>query len=210
MTVHLTFSKGQRFNSFSCIISEEGSSGRMDESAVIKRCLGGDSACFRQIMDGHTPHLMAAAMTILGNRQDAEDICQETFLQAFHHLSDLNGGGNLRGWLYTILYRRCLNAVKRRKKFTGILGRLRAEHTPWILSEDSQPGGSGSLPTGLYATLSPKERTVLSLWINEDYSAVEIAAILGCPSGTARYYLFTVRKKIKILLENNHESLPRH
>lgn len=182
----------------------------MDEPVVIKRCLGGDSACFRQIIDDHTPHLMAAAMTILGNRQDAEDICQETFLQAFHHLSSFNGGGNLRAWLYTILYRRCLNVVKRKKMFSGILGRLRAEHAPLILPEVSQPGGSSRLPAGLNEALSPKERTVLSLWINEGYSAVEIAAILGCPSGTARYYLFTVRKKIKVLLENTHESLPRH
>ena len=182
----------------------------MDETAIIKRCLGGDSACFQQIVNNHTPHLMAAALTVLGNRQDAEDICQETFLQAFHHLSSFDGDKNLRAWLYTILYRRCLNAVKKKKRFTGILGRLRAEPMPWILSEDSQLGYSDSLPAGLYEKLSPKERTVLSLWINEGYSAVEIAAILGCPSGTARYYLFTVRKKIKVLLENTHESLPRH
>ncbi len=182
----------------------------MDESAAIKRCLGGDHGCFRQIVNDYTPHLMAAAMTVLGNRQDAEDICQETFLQAFHHLSSFDGDRNLRAWLYTILYRRCLNAVKKRKKFTGVLGRLKTESTPWGFSKDPQPGDAEGLSAELYKTLSPKERTVLSLWINEGYKAAEIAAILGCPAGTARYYLFTVRKKIRALWEKTHESLPKH
>jgi RNA polymerase sigma-70 factor (ECF subfamily) len=182
----------------------------MDESAIIKRCLDGDSACFQQIVNNHTPHLMAAALTVLGNRQDAEDICQETFLQAYHHLSSFDGDRNLRAWLYTILYRRCLNAVKKKKKFTGVLGRLKTESMPWTFSEDSRLGDWEGIPAELYETLSPKERTVLSLWINEGYKAVEIASILGCPSGTARYYLFTVRKKIKAILEKTHESLPKH
>jgi len=182
----------------------------MDESAIIRRCLGGDSASFQQIVNNHTPHLMAAAMTVLGNRQDAEDVCQETFLQAFHHLSSFNGDRNLRAWLYTILYRRCLNAVKKRKKFTGVLGRLKTESMPLMSSGDSRPGDLEVLPAELYRALSPKERTVLSLWINEGYKAVEIAAILGCPSGTARYYLFTARKKLRALMEKTHDSLPKH
>lgn len=182
----------------------------MDESAIIRRCLGGDSECFQQIVNDHTPHLMAAAMTVLGNRQDAEDICQETFLQAFHHLASFDGDRNLRAWLYTILYRRCLNVVKKRKRFTGILGRLKKEPIPWTLYRDSRPGDAEDLPAELFRTLSPKERSVLALWINEGYKAVEIAGILGCPSGTARYYLFTARKKIRTVLEKTHESLPKH
>jgi RNA polymerase sigma-70 factor (ECF subfamily) len=180
----------------------------MDERAVIKRCLEGDPGSFRQIVDGHKAPLMATAMTVLGNRQDAEDICQETFLQAYRHLAGFDSGRDLRAWLYTILYRRCLNVIKKKKRLAGALDRLKTDPGPWARSAD--PGGAGpiTLPAGLSEALGPKERTVLSLWVNEGYTAVEIAAILGCPPGTARYHLFTVRKKIRALTERKHENLP--
>ena len=111
----------------------------MDERAIVKRCLEGDVACFQQIVDGHKAPLMATAMTVLGNRQDAEDICQETFIQAYRHLSSFDSDRNLRAWLYTILYRRCLNAAKKKRRFAIILDRLRAEPGSWRSPDPSPP-----------------------------------------------------------------------
>jgi RNA polymerase sigma-70 factor, ECF subfamily len=179
----------------------------MDEQAIIKRCLEGNPGSFRQIVIDHQAPLMATAMTVLGNRQDAEDICQETFIQAYRHLASFDSGRNMRAWLYTILYRRCLNAAKKKTKFAGILSRLKAEPVAWAPARDPDPGQTTALPAGLYDSLIPRERTVLSLWVNEGYTAAEIAAILGCPAGTVRYDLFNVRKKIKVLTEKSHESL---
>ncbi len=179
----------------------------MDEQAIVKRCLEGDVGCFQQIVVSHKAPLMATAMTVLGNRQDAEDICQETFIQAYRHLSSFDSGRSLRAWLYTILYRRCLNAAKRKKKFAGILGHLKAEPGSWMPSPDPRRTDPVALPSGLYEALNPRERTVLSLWVNEGYTAAEIAAILGCPPGTARYDLYNVRKKIRTMMEKTHENL---
>jgi RNA polymerase sigma-70 factor (ECF subfamily) len=181
----------------------------MDEQGIIKRCLDGETESFRQIVASHTAPLMAAAMTILGNRQDAEDICQETFIQAYRHLSSFDAGRNLRAWLYTILYRRCINAVKRKRKFAGILNKLKAEPEAWTPGDDPRPGNTASLPSGLYEILSVRERAVLSLWVNEGYTAVEISAVLECTPSTVRFYLFNVRKKIRELMEKDHASLPR-
>ncbi len=182
----------------------------MDEQEIIKRCLEGDAGCFQKIVANHTAHLMAAAMTILGNRQDAEDVCQETFIQAYRYLSSFDTGKSLRVWLYTILYRRCLNALKRKKKLAGILNRLKAEPESWIPAHNSDSEEGKALPPGFYKILNPRERTILSLWINEGYTAIEMSAILKCSPGTARYYLFNVRKKIRAFMEKNHESLSNH
>ena len=150
---------------------------------------------------------MAAAMTVLGNRQDAEDICQETFVQAYRHLASFDSGRDLRAWLYTILYRRCLNVIKRKKKLAGLLDRLRADPGAWAGSPDQGPAGSEAVPAGFYGALNPKERTVLSLWVNEGYTAAEIGSVLGCPPGTARYYLCNVRRKIRSLMEKKDENV---
>jgi RNA polymerase sigma-70 factor (ECF subfamily) len=179
----------------------------MDDQAIVRRCLEGDLECFQQIVLSHKAPLMAAAMTVLGNRQDAEDICQETFIQAFRHLASFDSGRDLRAWLYTILYRRCLNAAKRKRRFAGLLARLKAEPGSWTVHHDPRPDDPAVLPSGLYEVLNPRERTVLSLWVNEGYTAAEIAAILGYPPGTARYDLFNVRKKIRVLTEKEHENV---
>jgi len=180
----------------------------MDEQALVRRCLEGDSGCFQQIVINHKGPLMATAITVLGNRQDAEDICQETFVQAYRHLSSFDSGRNLRAWLYTILYRRCVNAAKRKKKLAGILDLVKADPGGWMPSLNPHKTEPVALPSGLYESLNPRERTVLTLWVNEGYTATEIAAILGYPPGTARYDLFNIRKKIKTLTEKKHEKLP--
>jgi RNA polymerase sigma-70 factor, ECF subfamily len=180
----------------------------MDEQAIVKRCLEGDTGSFQQIVVSHKAPLMATAMTVLGNRQDAEDICQETFIQAYRHLSSFDSGKNLRAWLYTILYRRCLNVAKRKRRFASVLDRLRADPESWVPSANPVPADSVPLPSVFYEALNPSERTVLSLWVNEGYTAAEIASILGCPPGTARYHLFNVRKKVRALTEKQHENLP--
>jgi RNA polymerase sigma-70 factor (ECF subfamily) len=182
----------------------------MDEQAVIRRCLEGDAGSFQQIVAAHESPLMAMAMTILGNRQDAEDIVQETFIQAYRHLASFDSGRNLRSWLCTVLYRRCLNAIKRKKKILGILNRLKAEHVAWAPAHDHGADERSLLPAEVFNVLNAKERTVLSLWANEGYTAAEIAAVLGCPAGTARYYLFNVRRKIRSFSERSHENMPRH
>jgi RNA polymerase sigma-70 factor, ECF subfamily len=180
----------------------------MDDQAIVRRCLEGDPGSFRQIVDGHKAPLMAAAMTVLGNRQDAEDICQETFVQAYRHLASFDSGRDLRAWLYTILFRRCLNVLKRKKRFAGVLDRLRADPGRWGRSLEPEAAGRTTLPSGIDEVLNPKERTVLSLWVNEGYTAAEIGNILGCPPGTARYYLCNVRRKIRSLMEKKDESVP--
>ncbi len=177
----------------------------MDDRELVRRCLEGQSGDFRPIVERYSAPLLAAAITILGNRQDAEDLCQETFVQAYFHLSRFDTTRNLKVWLYTILYRRCLNVLKRKRRLAAVLNRIKFEPGAWISPANPGPGASIGLPPALYRRLSARERTVLSLWANDGYTAAEIAAIIGRAPSTARCILFTVRKKIRALLESEKE-----
>jgi len=75
------------------------------------------------------------------------------------------------------------------------------------LATPANPGLSRSLPSVLLEQLKAKERTALSLWANEGYTAREISEVLRCSASTARVYLFQARKKIKKILEQGHVSL---
>lgn len=61
----------------------------MDEKQVIAECLKDKTDSFRQIVETYADQMMALALSLLGNRQDAEDVCQEAFVQAFRNLPSL-------------------------------------------------------------------------------------------------------------------------
>ena len=179
----------------------------MDEHALIAACLRGQGEEFGRIMDLYASPLMAMALNVLGNREDAEDACQEAFVQAFRHLARYDPARSFRTWLFTILFRRCLDVLKRRRRARSLAAKAGAEPTHRLYVEPAESEGKRDLPRELLRRLSPRERTALALWANEGFTAAEIADIVRCSPATARVYLFNARRKIKSLLENGHGTL---
>jgi len=159
------------------------------------------------IVERYTAPAIALAMNILGNRDDAEDACQELFIQVYRHLKSYDKDKSFKNWVYTILYRRCLDNLKRRRRSAELVKKLGRES---VLAAPANPGHSHpprSLPSDLLERLKAKERTALCLWANEGYTAQEIGEVLRCSASTVRVYLFQARKKIKKLLEQGDVSL---
>lgn len=99
----------------------------MDDNEIIAACLRGGREGFRDIVDRHQGPALAMALNILRNRQDAEDICQEAFVQAFRSLAQFDPRRSFRTWLFTILYRKCLDLLKRKRRFQSAFARVRYE-----------------------------------------------------------------------------------
>ena len=181
----------------------------MDERATIDGCLRGDAASGRALVEGYGTLVLSVALNVLGNRQDAEDVCQETFIQVFRRLDRYDRARPFKTWLLTIAYRRSLDMLRKKRRFSEFSVRARFDPAFGGLGADPGRGDPAPLPSKLLATLSPRERTALTLWANEGYAAAYIAEVLGCSASTARVYLFNARRKIKILLGNDHELLQK-
>jgi RNA polymerase sigma-70 factor (ECF subfamily) len=186
---------------------ESGSTDPMGEIEAIDDCLRGNGEEFHVIVEAFQAPLMALAVNVLGNRQDAEDACQEAFIQAFRRLDRYDRRLSLKNWLYTILYRRCLDALKRKKRFRLFFARASAEPGADGRSVFEDPLDRREIAEDILNRLSPRERLVVVLWANEGLTAAEIAAVAGCTPSTARVYLFNARKKIKKLMEKGHGTL---
>jgi RNA polymerase sigma-70 factor (ECF subfamily) len=175
----------------------------MGDNEIVAACLRGQGEEFRQIVDNYQGPVMALAMNILGNRQDAEDVSQETFIQVYRNLGRFDPRQSFRNWIFTILYRRCLDQLKKKRRFQSAFARAKHE-APRGTPDAAAAGRAQPLPKEILGCLKPRERTVLALWANEGLTAAEIADVLGCSASTARVYLFNSRKKIKSLLEKSH------
>ncbi|MFZ2054059.1 MAG: RNA polymerase sigma factor [Candidatus Aminicenantales bacterium] len=179
----------------------------MDEQALIAGCLQGRTEDFRVIVERYSVPAMALAMNILGNHSDAEDACQDLFIQVYRNLKSYDMSRSFKNWLYTILYRRCLDHLRRRRRSAELVKKMGHET---VLATPANPGSGEKprrLPSDLLESLKAKERTALCLWANEGYSSQEISEVLRCSASTARVYLFQARKKIKKLLEQGDVSL---
>ena len=178
----------------------------MDDNDIIAACLRGGLEQFRDIVDRHQGPALAMALNILRNRQDAEDVCQEAFVQAYRNLAQFDPRRSFRTWLFTILYRRCLDLLKRKRRFQSAFARVRHETPLHASGAAARPARDRMLPEEMLGRLSPKERTALCLWANEGFTAAEIADVLGCSASTSRVTLFNARKKIKLILEKNYAA----
>ena len=92
----------------------------------------GDRAEFARLVDTYSSPIYRLGLKMLGNEQDAEDILQNTFLNALTHLADFEGRSSLSTWLYRIAANEALMLIRKRK--------------PNINIEDMQPEDADDVP----------------------------------------------------------------
>ena len=88
----------------------------VSDEILIKKSQEGDYSSFEELVKRHEKKIYNLAYRIMGNREDASDVLQETFLQAFRKLSSFKGDSNFSTWLYRIAVNICLMKKRKRKK----------------------------------------------------------------------------------------------
>lgn len=88
----------------------------MTDAMLVHRVLDGDTAAFTTLVDRHAAACTRFATRMLGNREDAEDATQETFLRAYRSLARYEERQAFRTWVFQILINRCRTAAVRRQR----------------------------------------------------------------------------------------------
>ncbi len=179
----------------------------MEDNQLLKSCLQGELEDFRKLMDKYRGKSLALAWNILGNREDAEDACQDAFVQVYLNLEKFDFSKNFKDWFFTILSNRCLDQLRKRTRFIKFFKTQKIEYRESVARRDLNPEPTPLFHSKLIEKLNPKERISVCLWANEGYSSNEIASVLRCSPSTARVHLFKARKKIKTLMEEGNVSL---
>ena len=149
------------------------------------------------LIEAQIPGLRRFASALLrGDRERADDLVQDTLERALSRWHLRRTEGNLRGWLYTILYNRFLTDQQRLRK-RGLHG---------ALTEESEiPGIDGGQDSALehrdllraFSALPEEQRSVLLLIVIEDLSYEETAQVLGVPIGTVMSRLSRARERLR-------------
>lgn len=87
----------------------------MDEITLLKRIIQGETALFKVIVEKYKDISLTLAYSILKDKEEAEDIVQDSFLKAFVNLSKFNHQSTFRSWLYRIVVNTSYHSIEKRK-----------------------------------------------------------------------------------------------
>jgi RNA polymerase sigma-70 factor (ECF subfamily) len=179
-----------------------------DDGALVRRMAAGDESALGLLYDRWSPLLHSVARRILSDPDDAEEVLEEAFWQAWRQAGRYEEGrGGVSTWLTMMVRSRALDRVRAR-------GRMREER--WaVLPEPSSANAfdSPAAPDALterseerriieaaVARLPPEQRETVELAYFRGMSQSEIAAALGQPLGT-------VKTRARLALQKLRESL---
>src|SRR6516162_3495363 len=179
-----------------------------DESHWPAAAYCGDGDAMRDqpsLIEAHIPGLRRFACALLrGDRQGADDLVQDCLERAVSRWHLRRAEGDVRGWLYTILYNRFLSEKNRQ-------GRRGVPDTPLEVAEAELPGVDGGQDWALehrdllraFAALPEEQRSVVLLIGVEDLSYEQAARVLGVPIGTVMSRLSRGRERLRHHMNGN-------
>jgi RNA polymerase sigma-70 factor, ECF subfamily len=173
---------------------------RAEESQLIARSRQGDSTAFARLIDQHKGHVLRVCVRLLGNLEDAKDVAQETFFQAFLALGRFREDSRFATWLYRIAVNLCQNALRRQ---SPSLEPLAASFRDPSLTPEATllRRERGWRVDQALQRLSPELRLAVVLRDVLGFSYAEIAATLEIPLGTVKSRISAARWALRRDLE---------
>ncbi len=157
----------------------------------------GDHDAFTTLLRRHDDQMRALAWSVLRDRSAMDDVLQDAYLKAYRNLKRFRGESRFSTWLHRIVYRTCLDHVRRRREVVG-------------LGDGDEPSAPGrphddvderlALHRAL-ATLDPETAAALVLVDRDGHSYEEAGHVLGIPAGTVASRLHRGRRALRAVLD---------
>ena len=183
------------------------------DAPLIAAARKGDTAPLEQLIRRHARAAARLAGRLLGNREDAEDVVQESFTRAFLNLEKFREKASFRTWLLKITLNVATDVLRKRSRRPG-LGDLVGQGTEGPPSPAAGPSRRAEARDQLdhlnqaLHDLPPRQKTALQLKIYEGLSYAEIASVLGTTEGAARVYLTLARQSLRRRFEQVGKNPP--
>lgn len=166
---------------------------------LIEGCRRGDSEAFRALFEQHKDMVYSIALRYSGDPAVAQDIAQDTFLKLFSTVGSFRGDSSFESWLYRTVVNSCLDQKRGTRRLTPLLDEILAMlRTPDVSALDEVLRSETSAHVrAVVESLAPDQRIVVVLRYTQGLSYDEIAAILGCASGTVASRLNRAHKVLE-------------
>lgn len=168
---------------------------------LVERCRVNDRRAQIQLYRKYCDGMFGVAMRFLRDRDEAEDVVQESFIKAFVSLEQFRGEVSFGAWLKRIVVNGCIDFLKRKTHTTEALDE---EHT--LIDQEEEVRFGEGIPLDRIAVaigdLPGKYRFVVQLFLVEGYDHGEIAQILDISEVASRSRLLRGKAQLKDKLKD--------
>jgi RNA polymerase sigma-70 factor (ECF subfamily) len=186
---------------------------------LLARALAGDAEAFGELCRAYETRLVRQAMTLCADAALAEELAQDTLVEAWKCLRRYNGRCQFFTWLCAILLNRYRNTVRQKRPLlfsaliaqgdgesAGALNELRAGES--LPDEAAQRQDEAALLQKCVTALPAKHQQVIHLRFYVDHSLEGISAALGCSVGTVKSRLFHALDKLRAMNALREQRAP--
>jgi RNA polymerase sigma-70 factor (ECF subfamily) len=170
----------------------------LDSPALVARAAQGDRPAFTLLFERHYPAIHAFAYRLSLCSAEADDIAQETFVQAARSLAGFRGEASFKNWLYTIATNKSRDRFRQRARRARLgeeLSTLADAHAA-DAGDDSSSSAHAAVRDALTG-LVPELREAVALVYYEGLNHAEAARVLGCAESTVSWRIFRAKHKLK-------------
>lgn len=153
----------------------------MQETDFIQQLKKGDERAFRRLVEDHSHMIFNTCYSFLKNRDDADDIAQDVFVEAFQSIHKFRSEANIRTWLYRIAINKSLNFMKRQKRhsFTDDFTKIKSDSLEEeAASRDTEDAERKKVLEQAIQSLSKNQRIAFTLHKIDEKSYKEISEIM--------------------------------
>lgn len=190
----------------------------MTDIEIISSILAGDRNSYAILVERHQSMVFHTCMGFVHNKEDADDLTQEIFIQAYQSLKSFKGEASFSTWLYRIAVNASLNRVRKTSK-TGLLSRLNTLLGNDPKSERNFQVAHQENPEELLLkseqakwvqealdSLPEKQRTAIVLSKYDELSQKEIAAVMGTTEGAVEALLQRAKANLREKLLSGYKK----
>ncbi|HEY7954779.1 MAG TPA: RNA polymerase sigma factor [Polyangia bacterium] len=175
-----------------------------DDRQLVARSRGGDRRAFGELVARHQRAIFLLAVRYLDNVEDARDVAQRTFVQAFQKLGRFRQESGFRTWVYRIAINLAVTALRERGRAAKMAARASSLETEVAPVEPISEREARRLRAAV-ASLPPKQRLVIELRVYDELSFREVAEVAGSSEDAAKMNFHHALKRLRTLIGEGGE-----
>lgn len=181
----------------------------IEDQHYINLIRNGNQNAFTVLVDRYKNLVFTLALKMLNNREEAEEVAQDTFIKVYNSLNNFKGDSKFSTWIYKITYNSCLDRLKKNKKEKTVsyledFDEHQAKAIEAVLDSIDENERNKAIQDCL-EELPPEDAFLLTLYYFDGKSVDEISKVINASTDNVKVKLFRVRKKVGIIFKNKLE-----
>ncbi|WP_405576743.1 RNA polymerase sigma factor [Winogradskyella sp. Asnod2-B02-A] len=190
----------------------------MTETEFIRELKSKSTVAYSKLVDDFQQKVFATCISFVPNKEDAEDIAQEVFVEVYNSIHKFKGDSKLSTWIYRITTNKCLEFIRKKstKKRFAFLQSITGNAIPMdktdYFTEMNHPGillENKELNATLFKAINglPKSQSVIfTLHKIDGKSYQEVAEITNKSLSSVESLMFRAKKNLQSILENYYKN----